>query len=199
MDAVEFGFFEIAVDMERIAVHDGPHWPPCTDELLGSRRAVVDVTVHRAADNRAIEVQLRAVYRNLGFHQRHLCAGHPGLAFFQLFDRHQIAKALVTLGFTLGLGQGFLAVCDRRFRLAQGQFETVLVDAEQHLAALYQLVVAHLHLLDQPGYVWRDLHDVGPDVPVTGPGREHVVHHHAPDHDHGESYDQQGQDHATKG
>ncbi len=55
------------------------------------------------------------------------------------------------------------------------------------------------HLLDQPGYVRRDLHDVGTDVPVAGPGREHVVHHHAPDHDHGEAHDQQGQDHATKG
>ena len=116
-----------------------------------------------------------------------------------MLARHQIAEATVTLGFALRLGQGFLTVGDGRLRLAQGQFETVLIDAEQHLAAFHQLVVAHLHLLDQPGHVRRDLHDVGTDVPVPGPGREHVIHHHAPDHDNGEGHDQQGQDHATEG
>ncbi|MNG04873.1 hypothetical protein D3C84_880370 [compost metagenome] len=77
MDAVELGFFEIAVDMERIAVHDRQHRPPGTDELLCARRTVVDVAVHGAADHRAVEVQLRAVYSDLRFHQRHLGAGYP--------------------------------------------------------------------------------------------------------------------------
>jgi hypothetical protein len=59
-----------------------------------------------------------------------------------LFGRHQIAQTTVALGFTLGLGQGFFPVGDGGFSLAQGQFEAVLVDAEQHLAAFDQLVVA---------------------------------------------------------
>ncbi|MCY1360987.1 hypothetical protein D9M69_476370 [compost metagenome] len=142
---------------------------------------------------------MSAVHRHLGFHQRHLGAGHFRLAFFQLLARHQVAPALVALGLALGLGQGFFTVGDCRFRLAQGQLEAVRIDAEQHLAALDQLVVAHLHLLDQPGDIRRDLHDVGANVPVAGPGREHVIHHHAPDHDHGEAHDQQGQHHATQG
>jgi hypothetical protein len=116
-----------------------------------------------------------------------------------LLGRHQIAQATVTLGFALGLSEGFFAVGDGRFGLAQGQFETVLVDAEQHLAAFDQLVVFDFDLLDQPGHVRGDLDDVGANVAVTGPRREHVIHHHAPDEDNGESHDQQGQYHATDG
>jgi hypothetical protein len=99
----------------------------------------------------------------------------------------------------LGLGQGFLAVGHGGLGLAQGQLETVLVDAEQHLAALDQLVVAHVDLLDQPGHVRGDLHNVGADVAVTGPGGKHVIHHHAPHDDDGEGHDQQGQDHTADG
>lgn len=93
-------------------------------------------------------------------------------------------------------GQGFFPVGDGGFALAQGQFETVLIDAEQHLTALDRLVVAHVHLLDQPGNVRGDLHNVGTDVTVAGPGGKHVIQHHPPDHDHGEAHDQQGQGHA---
>ncbi|MNN55882.1 hypothetical protein D3C81_1707840 [compost metagenome] len=135
----------------------------------------------------------------MGFHQCNLCASDLRLTFLKLLARHQIAQTLVTFGFALSLGQGFFTIGDRRFRLTQGQFETVRIDAEQHLATLDHLVVAHIHLLDQPGDIRRDLHDVGTDVPVARPGREHVIHDHAPDHDNGKAHDQQGQHHATQG
>ena len=134
------------------------------------------------------------VHRHLRFGQCRLGAGDAGLALFQLLAGHQVAKATVTLVLALGLGQGFLAVGHGGLGLAQGQLEAVLVDGEEHLALGHQLVVAHVHALDQPGHVRGDLHDVGTDVAVTGPGRKHVVHDHAPHNDDRETHDQQRQD-----
>ena len=108
-------------------------------------------------------------------------------------------QAFVALRFALRLGQGFLALGQGRLGLAQGQAETVLVDGEQHVAALDRLVVAHFDLLDQPGNVGGDLDHVGADVPITGPGREHVIQHHLPDQYGRQRHNQQRQDHASQG
>src|SRR5690606_9692379 len=73
VDAVEFGFFKIAVDVKGVAVDHRQHRAPGGDEFLRTRRAVVDVTVDRAADHRAIEVELRTVDRHQRLGQCRLC------------------------------------------------------------------------------------------------------------------------------
>ncbi|MNH10095.1 hypothetical protein D3C79_695630 [compost metagenome] len=185
--------------MVGVAVDHRQHWPPGADELMGTRRAVVEVAIDRAAHHRAVEVQLRGIHRHLGFGQRRLGTGLARLALFQLLLRHQVAQATVTPGFTLGLGQGFLALGQGRLGLAQGQVEAVLVDGEQHVAAFDHLVVTHFDLLNQAGDIRGNLDHIGANVPVPGPGREHVVHDHLPDQYGRQRHYQQGQDHAAQG
>ena len=69
MDAVQFGFFKIAVDMERAAVDNRQHGLAGRDELIDPGSAVVDVAINRAAHDGAIQIELRAVHGDFGFSQ----------------------------------------------------------------------------------------------------------------------------------
>jgi hypothetical protein len=169
-----------------------------TNSLTRGAR-IVDVTVHRAAHDGAVKVELSAVHRHLGLGERGLGTHFAGLAFFQLFAGDQIAQAFVTTTFTLGLRQGFLAISQGGLGLAQGQLEAFLVDHKQDLIAGNRLVVTHLDLFDQARHIGRNLHDVGTDVTVPRPRRKHVVHGHAPDHDAGKRHHQQGENDAAQG
>ncbi|MGY4360529.1 hypothetical protein ACVW0J_007022 [Bradyrhizobium sp. i1.7.7] len=59
--------------------------------------------------------------------------------------------------------------------LPQGQRETFAINPEQHIAAMDFLVVLDQHLRDEPGDVRRDLHHIGADATVAGPGLLHVI------------------------
>ena len=135
----------------------------------------------------------------MGLNQCGLGTQLTGLAFFELFTGHQVTQALVTAAFTLSLGQGFLAVGHGGLGLTQCQLEAFLVNHKQHLITADGLVVTHIHLLDQARHVGGDLHNVGADMGVTGPGSKHVVHGHAPDHDAGKRHHQQGENDTAQG
>ncbi|MNO48956.1 hypothetical protein D3C76_392990 [compost metagenome] len=199
MDATELGFFEVAIDVVRGAVDHRQYRAAGGDELMVTRGAVVEVAVHGAAHHRAVEVELGSIDRHLRLVDRRAGAGLAGLALFQLLGRHQVAQLPVAPRLAGSLGQGFIALGEASLGLAQGQAEAVLVDGEQHVAALDHLVVTHLDLLDQPGHIRGDLDHVGADVAVAGPGGKHVVHHHLPHEHGGEGHYQQGQDHTAQG
>ncbi len=81
----------------------------------------------------------------------------------------------VAARFALRLVQGGLRGLLGGVRLAQGQLEAGAVDFEQDVAGLDLLVVVHEDFGHLAGDVGRDLHDIGLDAAVAGPGFDFVV------------------------
>ena len=83
--------------------------------------------------------------------------------------------AMRWLGRTFGLLPGVVHIrlAGGNVRLRQGKcpFISCAVDDKQHVALVDELIVLDAHLVDKPGYIGGDRHDVGLHPRVARPGR----------------------------
>jgi len=122
-----------------------------------------------------------------------------GVADFHRLGGDQILQHAVASGFALRLLQLCAALQHGGLRFVDGQLEARPIDHEQYLATRDTLVVAHPQFGDQPGHIRRDLDDIGMYMPITGPGRFHVVVPQVQADDGGDGYSQQGQQYRAGG
>ncbi|MNT15634.1 hypothetical protein D3C72_1506970 [compost metagenome] len=109
-----------------------------------------------------------------------------------LARHHQVIHVGAAVGVDLAHLQRRLARRHQGLGLLDRNRVVGRVDAQQQVAHLHVLVVAHRHLNHQPGHIRGDVDHVGAHPAIAGPGGVHVVQPEGAHQQHREDEDEQG-------
>ncbi len=168
-DTRQLGLFEIALDMEGVAIHQGEDRTPGGGIVPGTELDIGQNAVDRRVDRRALKIQLGDVARHHCLLQGRLGLSQLRPALLKQFGRNQIAEAVIALVLQSGLVDRCLLRRDQSFRLVKSQLEAWFVDDEQRIAPAHGLVVVDQHIGDEAGHVGRHLHRVRANAAIAGP------------------------------
>ena len=177
----QFGFFEEAVNPERVHVDHG-HFCLADARVVAAMHVEVGhVAIHRRAHLRAFKVEFGGFQLRL----RVLIIGQCGVCDVAgvvavLPGDHQRIHVGATMRVDLAHLPCRLARSDQRLRLFHRNTVMLRVDLHQQIALLHQLVVANRHVHHFTGDVGGDVDDIRPHPAVAGPRRVHVMHPQGP-------------------
>ena len=189
----QLGFFEEAIDPERVHVDHG-HFRLADARVVAAMHVEVGhITVHGGADFGAFEVQFGGFQLRLGLLV--IGQGRVGevagvVAVFP--GDHQVVHIGPAMGVDLAHLPRGLARSHQRLRLLDREAVVLGVDQHQQVTLLHQLVVTHRHVHHLAGDVGGDVDDVGAHPAVAGPWRLHVMHPEGPADPYRQSQYQQG-------
>ncbi|MCY1176958.1 hypothetical protein D9M73_172460 [compost metagenome] len=196
----QLGFFEEAVDPERVHVDHG-HFRLADARVVAAMHVEVGhVAVHRRAHFSAFQVELGGFQLRLGLLV--ISQGRVGevTGVVTVFPGdHQVVHIGATMGVDLAHLPGRLARCHQTLCLFHCETVVLGVDLHQQVALLHLLVVAHRHVHHHAGDVGGDVDDVGAHAAVAGPRGIHVVHPEGAPEQGGAGEDDQGRQQAEDG
>src|SRR5262245_14465281 len=176
VDALQFGFLEIALDAERVGADQ------CEDSRAGVDVAprqeieIGDDAVDGCNDRRALEVEHRDLERRVGRVEAGLIDVDRLLSLFDLLDGDRgTTESLAAIEIALGLVERDLTAGDVGLRLIERILEAPLVDAEQLLAFGHFVIVVNKDVADQAGNTGDDRHDVCANPHVARPRPDRAV------------------------
>ena len=174
-DAVEIGFFEIAVDPKGVGVDQRNQIFPDRSVVAELRQKISHVAVDRRADLGALQIDPRLIqtrYRLLVSCLR--CDGVAFIGLLFLFCHRQLGKLLATLCLTLNISRIDLRLFYGRLGEVDGDFVVGRVDHDQQIALMDELVVGDRQFYDPARDFRRHCHDIDPHCAVARPRRLHI-------------------------
>lgn len=126
------------------------------------------------AQHAALEVQLGDMQGGLRLLHVRLGDGDAASGAADIFQGHDLVEAPAPFRFFLALVQRFFGCGKLGVCLGFSQFETLRIDAVQHIAAFDALVILDGDLQDGAGHFRRDAHNIRADPAIAGPGGDDI-------------------------